>query len=179
MNIGEKLKSLRLQLGLTQEELAERSEFTKGFISQIERNLSSPSVDSLDDILEALGTNLGDFFKEEEVQRIHFTEDDYFESYDEELGVKLEWIVPDAQKNDMEPMRVTLEEIGETKLYQPFEGEEFAYVLEGKIELITDHESYEISKGECFYIRADGNRKIKNINGGVSSFIWISSPPNF
>lgn len=91
MNIGEKLKSLRLQLGLTQEELAERSEFTKGFISQIERNLSSPSVDSLDDILEALGTNLGDFFKEEEVQRIHFTEDDYFESYDEELGVKLEF----------------------------------------------------------------------------------------
>ena len=65
MDIGERLKQHRLQLGLTQEELAERSELTKGFISQVERDLTSPSVASLEDILEALGTNLGDFFNEE------------------------------------------------------------------------------------------------------------------
>ena len=50
MEIGEKIRSLRLKLGLTQEELAERSDLTKGFISQLERDLTSPSVDSLNDL---------------------------------------------------------------------------------------------------------------------------------
>ena len=43
MDIGEKLRQLRLQRGLTQEELADRCELSKGFISQVERNLASPS----------------------------------------------------------------------------------------------------------------------------------------
>ena len=44
MDIGEKLRQLRLQRGLTQEELADRCELSKGFISQVERNLASPSI---------------------------------------------------------------------------------------------------------------------------------------
>ena len=43
MDIGLKLKELRILKGLTQEELADRAELSKGFISQIERNLTSPS----------------------------------------------------------------------------------------------------------------------------------------
>ena len=58
MNIGQKIKELRMQNNLTLEELANRCELTKGFLSQLERNLTSPSIATLDDILEALGTNL-------------------------------------------------------------------------------------------------------------------------
>ena len=47
MDIGEKLRQLRLQRGLTQEELADRCELSKGFISQVERNLASPSIATL------------------------------------------------------------------------------------------------------------------------------------
>lgn len=61
MNIGEKIKRLRKKNGLTQEELADRCELTKGFISQIERDLTSPSIATLVDILESLGTNLQEF----------------------------------------------------------------------------------------------------------------------
>ena len=50
MDIGEKIKNLRTILGLTQEELAERAELTKGFISQLERGLTSPSISSLEDV---------------------------------------------------------------------------------------------------------------------------------
>lgn len=63
MNIGNKIREMRIEKGLTQEELADRSELTKGFISQIERDLTSPSVDSLLDILEALGTDPGLFLR--------------------------------------------------------------------------------------------------------------------
>ena len=53
MDIGHKIKQLRIQKGLTLEELASRSELTKGFLSQTERNLTSPSIATLNDIVEA------------------------------------------------------------------------------------------------------------------------------
>ena len=64
MDIGSKLKELRVLKGLTQEELADRAELSKGFISQLERDLTSPSIATLIDILQCLGTTIGDFFTE-------------------------------------------------------------------------------------------------------------------
>ena len=72
MNIGGKIKRLRIANQLTLEELANRSELTKGFLSQVERNLTSPSIATLEDILEALGTTLHDFFNETQEEQIVF-----------------------------------------------------------------------------------------------------------
>ena len=55
MDIGGRIKSIRLRRGLTQEELALRSELTKGYISQLENDLASPSIATLIDILNVLG----------------------------------------------------------------------------------------------------------------------------
>ena len=64
MKIGNRLKELRIQKGLTQEELADRCELSKGFISQLERDLTSPSIATLVDILQCLGTDIREFFSE-------------------------------------------------------------------------------------------------------------------
>ena len=72
MDIGNKLKELRVLKGLTQEELADRSELSKGFISQLERNLTSPSITTLMDILQCLGTSIGEFFNEAPDEQIVF-----------------------------------------------------------------------------------------------------------
>ena len=69
MIIGEKIRRLRMELQLTQEELADRTELTKGYISQVERDLASPSIATLVDILGALGTTLGEFFSDEKAER--------------------------------------------------------------------------------------------------------------
>lgn len=106
--IGTKIKDLRIQKGLTQEELADRCELSKGFISQLERDLTSPSIATLLDILTCLGTDLKDFFNDSEDNQIAFKEADYFEKIDEELHNKIEWIIPNAQKNMMEPIRLSL-----------------------------------------------------------------------
>ena len=89
MDIGRKLKDLRVMKGLTQEELADRAELTKGFISQLERNLTSPSIATLMDILQCLGTNIGDFFNEETEEQIVFSKGDYFEKLDSDLKNKI------------------------------------------------------------------------------------------
>ena len=62
-NIGNQLKNLRKQAGLTQQELADRTELTKGFISQLERGQVSPSIVTLLDLIECLGTTPSDFFQ--------------------------------------------------------------------------------------------------------------------
>lgn len=67
MDIGLKLKELRILKGLTQEELADRAELSKGFISQVERNLTSPSIATLMDILQCLGASTADFLDRKSV----------------------------------------------------------------------------------------------------------------
>ena len=110
MEIGKKIKELRVMKGLTQEELADRSELSKGFISQLERDLTSPSISTLVDILQCLGTDLKEFFSDSEDKQVVFKKTDYFEKEDLELHNKIEWIIPNAQKNIMEPILLTIEE---------------------------------------------------------------------
>ena len=73
MDIGEKLRLLRIRRGLTQEDMADRCELSKGFISQVERNLASPSIATLTDMLECLGSSLSQFFSEEKDEKTVFT----------------------------------------------------------------------------------------------------------
>jgi len=180
MNIGSKIRQLRMENGLTQEELADRCELTKGFISQVEREMTSPSIATLQDILEALGTTLSEFFAEEEDEKIVFTSEDFFEKYDEDYKMKIYWIVPNAQKNEMEPILVELEPGGLSYRHTPHPGEEFGYVLDGEIELIYGKKKLLVKKGESFYIFPNKEHYIKNrLNNKTAKILWISTPPSF
>lgn len=177
MKIGHKIKELRVMNGLTQSELADRSELTKGFISQVERDLTSPSIATLVDILQVLGTSLGDFFQEDVPEQIVFKKDDYFEKTDVEYHNKIEWIIPNAQKNEMEPIRLTLEPGGSTIPDTPHEGEEFGYVISGSITITIGKHQYRAKKGESFYYIPDKTHYITSKSGAV--IIWVTSPPSF
>ena len=63
MNIGNKIKNLRRIKNLTQEELAERTDLSKGYISQIESEHASPSMETFLNIIEVLGTTPSEFLK--------------------------------------------------------------------------------------------------------------------
>lgn len=179
MEIGSKIRELRNQKGLTQEELADRCELSKGFISQLENDLTSPSIATLIDILQCLGTNLKDFFNDADDEQIVFHSEDFFEKTDTELHSKVEWIIPNAQKNMMEPIRVTLEPGGSTYPDQPHEGEEFGYVLSGSLIIVIGSRSIKAKKGEAFYYTPNSEHYIKAGGRSGAVFLWISTPPNF
>ena len=88
MELGGKIKQMRNQKGLTQEELADRCELTKGYISQLENDLNSPSIATLTDILSALGSNLSEFFREEAKEKVIFGKEEYFEMADSQRAEK-------------------------------------------------------------------------------------------
>ena len=177
MDIGRKIRDMRIQKGLTQEELADRAELTKGFISQLERNLTSPSIATLTDILQCLGTNLGDFFDEKEEEQVVFAKSDYFEKVDTELANRIQWIIPNAQKNRMEPILLTLEPGGSTYPDNPHEGEEFGYVLRGTIVIHIGSRTITAKSGESFYYTPDLQHFLSSVRG--AQVLWVSTPPSF
>ena len=177
MDIGNKLKELRVLKGLTQEELADRSELSKGFISQLERNLTSPSITTLMDILQCLGTSIGEFFNEAPDEQIVFGKQDYFVKEDTEYKNEIKWIIPNAQKNTIEPIYLTLQAGGSTCPDTPHEGEEFGYVLQGAVSIHLGNKTYKAKKGGSFYYTADKTHFLSSKNG--ATLIWVSSPPSF
>ncbi|GFI40476.1 helix-turn-helix domain-containing protein [Thomasclavelia cocleata] len=177
MNIGSKIKRLRQANGLTLEELANRSELTKGFLSQLERDLTSPSVATLEDILEALGTNLQEFFSEKPAEQIVFKKDDFF--INEQDDYIISYIIPNAQKNEMEPILIELDKQKQSMIIDPHEGQEFGYVVQGKIKLIYGDNEFILKKGETFYLKGLVSHYIVNPSETRAKVIWVSTPPLF
>ncbi len=178
MLLGEKLKDLRLACELTQEELADRCELTKGYISQLENDLTSPSIATLIDILAALGTDIKEFFSDtEEVEKYSFNKNEFIEKVTDEYV--LNWLVPNAQKNAMEPVHMILKPNCSTDEDFPHEGEEFGYVIKGEIVLLIGKKRTKVKRGESFYYAANKVHQIINKTNKEAEFIWVSSPPSF
>lgn len=177
MDIGKKLKELRIQNDLTLEDLASRSELTKGFLSQVERNLTTPSISTLEDILEALGSNLSDFFHEEQEKQIVFTAQDFF--VDEKDEYKIEWVIPNAQKNEMEPILLTLNPHQKSHAMAAHHGEEFGYVLKGSVTLVRGNKKYKLKSNETFYLDGTKGHYLYNHGNSEAKVLWITTPPMF
>ena len=156
LDIGEKLRQLRLQRGLTQEDMADRCERSKGFISQVERNLASPSIATLTDMLECLGSSLSQFFSEAKDEKTIF-----------------------SQKNAMEPILVELDEGGQTYPLPPHEGEEFGYVLSGAVYLVTGDKKARVRTGCSFCIHPRQSHYLINAGKTKAKVLWVSNPPVF
>ena len=174
-SIGEKIKMLRIKLNLTQEELASRAELSKGFISQLERDLTSISVDTLDDILQCLGTNLRDFFNETEPEQVVYPKEDVFVKNQSDIGCEISWLVTNAQKNDLEPIMVDIIPGGRSMIYEPHEGEEFGYIISGNVTLHFGKETFKVRKGDSFNFKAKQEHYIEN----TGKVLWVSTPPTF
>ena len=175
--IGENIAYFRKENKLTQEELADRCELTKGYISQVENDLTSPTISTLSDILTALGTNLSEFFVEEKEEQVVFHQEDYIVKCNEFDTTT--WLVPNSQKNEMEPLLFELEPNSSTYVDMPHEGQEFGYVIEGEIQVIIGKKTYVCKKGETFYFTTNKDHYLKNNTKKLAKLIWVSSPPNF
>ena len=117
------------------------------------------------------------FFTEEPEEQIVFGTQDYFEKVDPEYNNEIKWIIPNAQKNTMEPILLTLKAGGSTYPDTPHEGEEFGYILKGSVSIHLGKKTYHAKKGESFYYTADKKHYLSSKNGAM--LIWVSSPPSF
>lgn len=162
MQIGKKIKNLRLKNGLTQEELGSRTDLSKGFISQLERDMNSPSIETLFSLLEVLGTTPKEFFTDAEEAKLVFKEEDHTVHIDREAGYEIDWLVPTSNKKEMEPVYLTLESSGKFKTFEPSASETFVYVLKGEVRLDIGSRSYTAKAGDSIYYSADHEHQLTN-----------------
>jgi quercetin dioxygenase-like cupin family protein len=104
-------------------------------------------------------------------------EPDYFEN--EQDDYKIYYIVPNAQKNTMEPILISLKPGCESEKYGPFEGEEMGYILQGRVELVFGSQTYSLKKGQTFYFQADRLHYLKNTGKSEARILWVTTPPSF
>lgn len=178
VKIGEKLRRLRMSNSLTQEELAGRADLTKGYISQIENDTTSPTIGTLKDLLDVLGVSLSEFFAQTQELRVVYGKQDRVIAGDED-GLRVELLVPGAQNRTMDPAMVTLQPgmaMGEQPIH---EGEEFGFVLSGRVELSLDGKKYTLRKDECFHFPSDRRHQVHNPGKTPAKILWVVSPPTF
>jgi len=176
LRIGEKIKALRLASDLTQEELANRARLSKGFISQLENDQTSIQIDSLADLLEALGVGLSEFFSDSEETRVVFKPSDRV-TVDGTGAFSFELLIPGSTNSLMDPIMVELKPGESLDERDPHSGEQFGYVLQGKATLKLGRKSYEVPKNHCFYFTSDRSHQICNKGGRSVSLLWVTTPP--
>lgn len=176
MQIGAKIKALRLKKGLTQEELGERTDLSKGYISQLERDLNSPSIETLFSLLEVLGSTPKDFFDDDSSNdKIVYTKDDHTSFVDHEKQYEMQWLIPTSNEKEMEPVIITFQKKACFKQFEPSLAETFIFVINGKIRVVLGNEEYIATEGSSVYFEASSNHQIFNAHNGVSKILLVAT----
>lgn len=176
LNIGLKIRELRLGSDLTQAELADRADLTKGFISQLENEQTSISVDSLKDILDVLGVSMAEFFAETANVPVVFTPEQRI-NIDGKGVSRFDLLVPGSTNNLMDPTLIELEPGEAMDKMGPFAGEVFGFVLKGTVTLLHGKQKQKVSKKYCFYFKAVKEHQISNQGSTTACLLMVTSPP--
>lgn len=177
MKIGKKLKSLRLKHNLTMEELGKRCDLSKGFISQLEHDAASPSIETLKNILDVFDYSLSAFFEQKAKEKIVFKEQDITILDEHEYQIK--WIIPNAQKLHLEPVILILKSFGTSTKIPPFQGQIFGYILNGTVFVHYGGNKIKATANETFYIKGNERHYLENPNKNPATILWVSNPPIF
>lgn len=179
-NIGQVIKELRLAKNLTLKELAEKTDLSAGFLSMVERGLTSAALVSLNKIADALQVDLSTLFsKEESFRKTGFTR-----SYENNIrGISGQYIYVNLSyhSNDfiIDPMIVVLlpgqtrEEV--TMLSHP--GEEFTYVLEGVLSYFLNGEEHVLYPGDSYHGLGTTPHNFVNLSNNIVRVLYIVTPP--
>ncbi|MGD0625296.1 MAG: helix-turn-helix domain-containing protein [Thermodesulfobacteriota bacterium] len=183
-NLGDKVRALRKKFGMTQKELAEQVGLTPSFISQLEKNLISPSLDSLLKLSEKLNTQPIYFLMDRQDGPMQKMVINPAERQNMQLqglkstDVKLQLLVSDTLNRRMEPYLLTLRRGARINgHFFSHRGDEFAYVMEGELEAEIQGEKKIIRQGDSIYIGPTAPAKWVNVGKEEAILLWVLSPP--
>ena len=175
MQIGAKLKERRLQKKLSLEQLARQVGLTRSFLSQVEKDKTSPSIASLIKILAALNVKMADFFKETDSGgRVVLRKDKRNYFIDENTRVKLASLSAGLSDPKMEPFYAEMEPGDTTALFSS-RGQTFCFVLTGAIELTLDKTTYRLKPGDSVYFDSSIPHRWKTCGSRKASGIWVTN----
>ena len=179
MQLGHRIRARRKELGLSLRELEEKVGLTASFLSQVERDLSSPSIESLHLISQALDVPIFYFLLEPDKKSPVVRRDKRVELKLPDSDLTYQLLTPDLnrkmeaflfeQEPDQEKIAVRLNQLTE----------EFIYVLRGQLEIQLDEDVYLLGPGDSIYFEGPRLRRLAARGDITLRFISVITPPVF
>lgn len=178
--LGLQIRKKREQKGISLTQSAKDMNMSPSLLSQIERGVVSPSISTLRTIADYLNTYIGVLLGESVSREnaVIVRKNDRNRSIVWGKGVKLHILSP--SNSNLEFMYDEYEVNSSTgdKLYQ-HEGEECAFVLEGKLQINLSGNKFILNKGDFIWFQSTIPHQITNLSNKKSIAIWVDSPPRF
>lgn len=179
--LGERIKRKREMLSLPLSDLSKKVGISASALSQIENSKAFPSIVTLKSIANSLYTTVGELIGEHE----SLTKNPLIKSQDIKFvkvnssGTSLFLLSHHENSKQMEPYILKFVESSDSSdIMQPHPGQEFIYVLEGKLMITLDNSQYILEKGDNFYYNSAIPHALKNIHNSSAKVIWVITPPN-
>ncbi len=178
ISLGKKIRTRRRAIDMTLQQVSERVGLSIGFLSQIERGASTPSLSSLCNIAEALGTSIDAFVPtprqsgavSRQGERETFSLGDARRTY-ELLGRGF----PGAKLHPSLVRRPP----GHMSEFMRNEGEDFVYVLEGSMLLEVDGERHILNKGDSVHFQSHLPHRSATLGNETTLELWVRTLPFF
>lgn len=166
MNIGKKIKEIRIQQHLTQQKIAETCGFTRGLLSKIEKGTVIPPIGTLNKIAHALDVKLSTILEEDPQTGAAHTanvigKDDAFSMTDK--GYSMFPVAPRFVNKKMQPMFIHVKKEEAKKAYLSHEGDEYIYIIEGFMVFKIGNTCYDLHKGDSLYFNCQDVHGIESV----------------
>ncbi len=178
MELGDKIRALRHKQKISIEQLSDMTGLSKGLISQIERDITGPSVASLWKISKALNVTMNYFFDEFEDNHV-VRKDERKKIMIEKTNRSYELLCPNLRKAiemlwiEIEPFKCSTEDL------ISHEGEECGVVIKGTLRVLSGEKVYDLNEGDSIYLDSTIPHRYVNIGDKMSVSVWAMVPPSF
>ncbi|RLB42276.1 MAG: Cro/Cl family transcriptional regulator [Deltaproteobacteria bacterium] len=187
LNLGKKIRDIRLKRGLTLQELSDLTGLSKASLSQIENNVTVPPIATLLKISRALGKHIADFFQDEAPasERISVVRAEerkeimsHMQMEARRIGYRYESLAYHLPDKKMEPFMVEVEPRDEdASIFYKHKGEEFLFVMEGELEFRGAGRVIILKPGDSLYFDSEIPHALRGLRGKkVRALAVIYSP---
>lgn len=178
--IGQRLKHIRMRLGMSQRQLARVSGVANATISQIEAGRLNPTVSMLKKVLDGFPISMSDFFADdsEAADRIFFRADELTEIADG--GVSFLQVGANLHNKTLQLIKECYQPgAGTGKHAMTHEGEECGIVLKGRLQVTVGDQSAILRAGDAYYFKSNQPHTFSNPGNEPCELISACSPPSF
>jgi len=153
--IGKRIHRYRLQNNFTLQELADKTGFSKGYLSKVEKSEKAPPVSTLSVIARELGSSVSAILGEETINDticlVRQNERTLMAKTGEEFGYAYEALANPYPNKHMEPFILSYPSDDAVKLTFQHDGEEMLFVLQGKMRFKYGNSEFTLDTGDCIY----------------------------
>jgi transcriptional regulator with XRE-family HTH domain len=180
VDLGARIRALRLARGSTLRHLAAQAGVTESFLSQVERGVASPSIASVQRIARALGQSIAELFAADEAAGIVVRRRDRRRVVYQGLGAVDEFLTR-ATDGKLQVIMSTIQPGGGTgdEAYTHDSDEEVLVVLEGVLDLWVGVEHYRLEAGDAVTHPSRVPHHNTNPGPGIARVLFCITPPSF